>query len=76
MLRNSGERGGILKVLLIVLGVIVLCVVMAGIYVGTHWKGWAADAANNAAQGIVKDSGLPQDQRDAIIAEIKQLGEA
>jgi hypothetical protein len=75
MLRNRGNRGGILKVLLIVLGAIVLCMVIAGIYVGTHWKGWVANTANIATQQIVRDSGLPQEQRDSIIADIKQLGD-
>jgi len=75
MSRNRGNRGGILKVLLIILGVIVLCMVIAGIYVGTHWKGWVADVANAATQELVKESGLPQDQRDSIIADIKQLGD-
>ena len=73
--RNRGNQGGVLKVLLIILGLIVVIVVGAGIYVATHWKGWAADAANRVAAQIVADSGLPQAQRDSITAEIKQLGE-
>ena len=75
MSRNRGNRGGALKVILIILGVIFVCLVIAGIYVGTHWKGWVANAANAATQQIVNDSGLPQDQRNAIVAEIKQLGD-
>jgi len=75
MLRNRGHRGGILKVLLIILGSIFLCLVIAGIYVGMHWKGWVASAANTATQQIVRDSGLPQDQRDSIVTDIKQLGD-
>ena len=75
MWKNRGNRGGVVKVLLIILGAIVLCMVIAGIYVGTHWKGWVATAANAATQQIVNDSGLPQDQRDSIIADIRQLGD-
>ncbi len=75
MLRNRGNRGGILKVVLIILSVVFLCLVIGGIYVGTHWKGWAANAANIAAQQIVNESGLPQEQRDSIIADIRQLGD-
>jgi len=75
MLRNRGNRGGVLKIILIILGVIFVCLVLAGIYVGTHWKGWVATAANTATQQIVKDSGLPQDQRETIIKEIRQLGD-
>ena len=73
--RFNGNRGGVLKVVLIVLGVLALVVLGAGIYVATHWKGWAANFANAAAQEVVKESGLPQDQKDAILSEIKQLGE-
>jgi hypothetical protein len=75
MLRNRGNRGGVLKILLIILGVIFLCMVIAGVYIGTHWKGWVATAANSAAQQLVNDSGLPQDQRDSILTEIRQLGD-
>ena len=75
MSRFSGNRGGILKILLIIFGVIVLCVVIGGIYVAMHLKEWAADFANVAATEIIKESGLPADQRDLILADIKQLGE-
>jgi hypothetical protein len=75
MLKNRGNRGGVVKVLLIIMGVIFVCVVVAAIYVGTHWKGWVATAANNAAQQIVRDSGLPQDQQASILADIRQLGD-
>src|SRR6186997_2884710 len=75
MLRNRGNRGGVLKVVLIILGVIFVLCVIAGIYVGTHWKGWAASAANTATQQIVKESGLPADQQASIVAEIQKLGD-
>jgi hypothetical protein len=73
--RNRGNRGGVLKVLLIILGVIFLLCVAAGIYVATHWKGWVADVANVAATEMVKESGLPKDQRESILTEIRQLGD-
>jgi hypothetical protein len=75
MTRLSGNRGGVVKVLLIIFGVLFLCVVIGGIYVAMHMKEWAADFANLAAQEIIKESGLPDDQRTAILAEIKQLGD-
>lgn len=75
MSRIGNNRGGILKVLLIIFGVIFLCMIVGGIYVAMHWKGWAADFANVAAQGMIKDSGLPADQRESILAEVKQLGD-
>src|SRR5678816_2986353 len=75
MNRLSGNRGGVVKVLLIIFGVLFLCVVVGGIYIAMHMKEWAADFASLAAQEIIKESGLPDDQRTAILAEIKQFGE-
>lgn len=75
MTRFQGSRGGILKVLLIIFGMLFLCVVLIGIYVGMHWKEWTADVANVAAQEMVNDSGLPDDQKQEILLEIRQLGD-
>jgi hypothetical protein len=75
MSRLSGNRGGILKVLLIIFGVLILCVVIGGVYVAMHFKEWAANAANAVAQGIISESGLPDDQKAIILTEIKQLGD-
>jgi hypothetical protein len=69
------NRGSVLKVVLIVLGAICLLVVISGIYVATHWKAWAATVAYQASQGLVKESGLPDDQRETILAEVRQLGD-
>jgi hypothetical protein len=75
MSRFSGNRGGILKVLLIIFGVLVLCVIIGAVYVAMHFKEWAADAANAVAQGMISESGLPEDQKTVILTEIKQLGD-
>ena len=75
MTRLQGNRGGILKVLLIIFGVLFLCVVLIGVYVGLHWKEWTADIANLATQELVNESGLPDDQKEAILLEIRQLGD-
>jgi len=75
MNRLSGNRGGVVKVLLIIFGILFLCVVIGGIYVAMHMKEWAADFANLAAQEVIKNSGLPDDQRTAILTEIKQFGD-
>jgi len=75
MTRFSGNRGGVLKVLLIIFGVLFLCVIIGAVYVAMHFKEWAADFAYMAAQEIVTDSGLPENQRTAILAEIRQLGD-
>ena len=75
MSRLRGNRGGVLKVLLIVFGVIFLVLVVSGIYVAMNWRGWAAGFANVAAQEVIKEAGLPDDQREAILAEVKQFGD-
>ncbi len=72
---RGGNRGGALKVVLIVLGVVVLCVALGGIYVAMNWKTITANMANVAAEQIVKDSGLPDDQKDEILTEIRQLSD-
>jgi hypothetical protein len=73
MTRLSRNRGGVVKVLLIIFGVLFLCVVIGGIYIAMHMKEWAADFAKLAAQELIKESGLPDDQRTAILGEIQQL---
>src|SRR5262245_35453683 len=75
MTRLSGNRGGVVKVLLIIFGVLFLCVVIGGIYIAMHMKEWAADFAKLAAQELIKESGLPEDQRTAILGEIQQLAD-
>jgi hypothetical protein len=75
MKKRPLNRGSALKIVLIVLGAICLLVVISGIYVATHWKGWAATFAYQASQGLVKESGLPDDQRETILTEIRQLGD-
>jgi len=72
---KGGNRGGALKVVLIVLGVVVLCVALGGIYVAMNWKTITANMANVAAEQIVKESGLPDDQKDEILTEIRQLSD-
>ena len=74
MNRFSGSRGGILKVLLIIFGVIFLCIAVIAAYAALHWKQWAADIANVATREVVKESGLPDDQKQVILSEIEQLG--
>jgi len=74
MNRIRRDRGGVLKVLLIIVGVLLLVCVLIGIYVATHWKGWAADAANAAAQAMVNETEFPQDQKNTILAEIRRVG--
>jgi hypothetical protein len=75
MTRLHGSRGGILKILLIIFGVLFLCVVLIGVYAGLHWKQWTADVANMTAREMIKESGLPDDQKAEILSEIANLAE-
>jgi hypothetical protein len=75
MNRFNGNRGGVLKILLIIFGVIFVCVIGVTIYIAMNWKSWTADFTNLAAQEIIKESGLPEDQKQAILSDIKNLGE-
>lgn len=75
MSRQGGNRGGIVKVLLIIFGVIFLCMIIGAVYVGMHWRGYVASFANVAAQGMIKESGLPEDQKESILAEVRQFGD-
>jgi hypothetical protein len=75
MARNRGNRGGVLKVILIILGAIFVLCLALGIWVATSWRGWAANAANRTAEAIVKDSGLPPNQQASILTDVRQLGD-
>lgn len=75
MARMRGIRGGVLKVVLIVVGVLALLTVCAGIYTALHWKGWVAQASMKASQQLINDSGLPDDQKQSILSEVKNLGD-
>jgi len=72
---KGGNRGGALKAILIILGVIVLCIALGAVYVGLNWKTWTANVANAATEKMVKESGLPEDQKSEILAEIRDLGD-
>jgi hypothetical protein len=71
---TSHRPGSLLTGCLVVIVVILLALIAGGIYVALHWKGWTADLTLTAATAIVQESGLPQDQRDQILAEVRKLG--
>jgi hypothetical protein len=72
---RHNHRGGILRVLLIIFGIIFLILIAGGIYVATHWKDWTASLVNAASREVIKESGLPQDQQNTILAEIDRLAD-
>ena len=73
--RSGRERGGILRILLIILGALFVIVIGIGIYIAMNWKGWTADFANMAVAEMIKETGLPQDQQNTILAEVDRLGD-
>lgn len=75
MSKRGGSRGGVVKILLIIFGVLFLCMIIGAVYVGLHWKSWTAEVANVAVQGVLKESGLPSDQQESILVEVRQLGD-
>ncbi len=72
---RRAARGGIPKGCLIALAVFLLLVVGVVIFVAVSWKGWAASMATAVTEQVVKESGLPQDQKDQILADVKKLGD-
>lgn len=67
------RTGGALVGCLVALAILLIIIVIGAVYVGLHWKGWTAAAMQQVSTKLVQDSGLPQDQRDQIIAEVQKL---
>ncbi len=75
MTRFSGNRGGILKVLLIIFGVIFLCVVIGGIYVAMNLKNGLRILQMSPHRNSSKSPDFRMTRGNTILAEIKQLGD-
>jgi hypothetical protein len=60
---------------LVALAILIVIALIIGWYVATHWKGWAAAGVQTVTQKIVAESGLPQDQKSQILAEVQRLGD-
>src|SRR5947207_2743961 len=73
--RARERRAGVMVGCLVVVGVVVVILVIAAIYAGMHWRGWAASGVSVVTEKVVAESGLPKDQKDQILAEVHGLGE-
>ena len=70
----SRRRAGVVKGCLIALGVFFVLIVAACIVVAVYWRQAAAGASIAATEAVLKESTLPQDQKDQIMAEVRALG--
>lgn len=67
------RRGGVAAGCLIALAIIFVLAIAGGIYVWMNWKGWAASITQAAVREVLRESSLPEDQKQAITAEIDGL---
>lgn len=74
MSHTPTRRGGVFAGCLVVLAIVIAIIAGIAIYVGLHWKGWAADVMQQATTAIVNESGLPQDQKSQILSDVQKLG--
>lgn len=70
------SRRGSLKVGCLVVLVILIVAIAAGVwYVRSNWRGWGAQVMQAASEGVVAQSGLPDDQKNQILAQVRSLGD-
>jgi Ca2+-binding EF-hand superfamily protein len=67
------RRGGIGKGCLIATGVVLAILVALGVWVALSWKGWAASAMRQGTNAMVQSSGLPQEERTAILSRVDAI---
>lgn len=67
------RRGGLAVGCLITLGVLFVLIAIAVVFVAMKWRGWAASMAQTATREVLRTSSLPDDQKQAITAEIDAL---
>jgi len=72
--RRSG-RGGVLGGCLIALAVVLILLLIGGLYVRANWRGWTAAGMQSISTNVVNESGLPQDQKDLILAEVTKVSD-
>jgi hypothetical protein len=71
-MRNP-RHAGILKTLLIILGIIAAIVIALGIWAAMSWRSWAATGMQNAAATMVQQSGLDPQQQQAVMLRVQTL---
>ena len=69
------RRGGILQGCLIVLAIIIIIVGIVLFWVYLNWRSWTANALVQVTTMSVQEFDLPQDQQQAIIAEVELVAQ-
>lgn len=69
----QARRGNFLAGCLVVLAILMILLLIAGVYVWMNWKGWAASFTTAGARELLRQSKMPEDQKQAIIAEVDSL---
>lgn len=72
---HSSRRGGFLTGCLIALAVLVVLLLIASWLVSKYWKGWTAAGVKAVTEKVVAESGLPDDQKSQIQAEVQKLAD-
>ncbi len=67
------RRRGVVKVGCAVLLVIVVLAMAAGFWVALSWRGWAADASRKTFASLIEKTGLPDEQKQGMIAHVDSL---
>ncbi len=67
------RRRGVIKVGCAALLVIVVLAMAAGFWVALSWRGWAAEGSRKAFAALIEKTGLPDEQKQGMIAHIDSL---
>lgn len=67
---NPARRGSALKGCLIAVFIVLLILVGGTIYIVNHWKSWTGGFMRKAADQMVQESELPEDQKTRILAQV------
>lgn len=69
------RRGGV-KTGCFVVFLVFVALIAAGVwYVGNNWRGWASSGVQAISEKVVAESGLPDDQKNQILAQVRSLGD-
>jgi hypothetical protein len=69
----SSRRGGIGKGCLIATGVVLAILIAVGIWVALSWKGRAASAMRQGTNAMVQSSGLPPEEKTAVLSRVDAI---
>ena len=72
-LSRPPHRHALVKVGCTALLVIVVLAMAAGFWVALNWRGWAADGSRKAFAALIEKTGLPDEQKQGMIAHVDAL---